>query len=147
MEYVAKHVTQSAILVTKARVLKANALIEIGYINQALLIYKRIIEGKDLPKHASRNSETLSRQDGSNFHYDSKLDYRNDLSPEADENTGVLTFIQKELDGAALQSLKDYCSPALVEEIKTLRCIFMVRLGEPENIENSDKAALRQGLL
>lgn len=49
MEYVAKNIVKSAILVTKARVFKASALIEIGYINEALLIYKRVMEGKDLP--------------------------------------------------------------------------------------------------
>jgi len=69
MEYVAQNVVKSTILVTKARALKANALIEIGYIDQALLVYKRILEGKDLPKHGARSSEVLSRADGPNFHF------------------------------------------------------------------------------
>ena len=93
MEYVAQNVVKSAILVTKARVLKANALVEIGYIDQALLIYKRIIEGKDLPKHGARASESLSRLDGPNYHFGRKDCYHNDLSPEADENQAALALI------------------------------------------------------
>ena len=69
MEYVAQNIVKSNILVTKARALKANALIEIGYIDQALMVYKRILEGKDLPKHGARSSEVLSRTDGPNFHF------------------------------------------------------------------------------
>ena len=111
------------------------------------MIYKRILEGKDLPKHGARSSEVLSRVDGNNFHFAEKDGYRNDLSPESDENTPVITFIQKEIEGEPLTKLKQYCSPGLVEEIKALRCIFLVRLGEPENVENLDKSILRAGLL
>ena len=99
MEYVAQNVVKSPILVTKARVLKANALIEIGYIDQALLIYQRVLDGRDLPKHGSRASEVVNRQDGYNFHYSDQNRYRNDLSPEADENATALQFIQKEVEG------------------------------------------------
>ena len=147
MEYVAQNIVRSAILVTKARVLKATALIEIGYIDEALLVYKRVLEGKDLPKHGARTSEVLSRADGSNFHFAEQDRYRNDLSPEADENQAALRFMQAEIDGAQLQKIKSYCSPGLVEEIKALRCLFMVRLGEPENVENLDKSAQRVALL
>ena len=93
MDYVAQNIVKSSILVTKARVLKANALIEIGYINEALMIFKRILEGKDLPKHGARSSEVLSRVDGNNFHFAEKDGYRNDLNPESDENTPIITFI------------------------------------------------------
>ena len=93
MEYVAQNIVKSSILVTKARVLKTNALIEIGYINEALLVYRRVLEGKDLPKHGARSSEVLSRTDGNNFHYSEKDGYRNDLSPEADENAPALQLI------------------------------------------------------
>ena len=77
-------VVKSALLVTKARVLKALSLVEIGYIDQGLKTYKRILDGKDLPKQGARGSESVSRADGPNFHY--KESYRNDLSPEAEEN-------------------------------------------------------------
>ena len=93
MEYVAQNIVKSSILVCKARVLKANALVELGYINEALMVYKRVLEGKDLPKHGSRSSEAVSRADGFNFHFGDKDGYRNDLSPESDENTPVLQFI------------------------------------------------------
>ena len=93
MEYVAQNVVKSSILVTKARVIKANALVELGYINEALLVYRRVLEGKDLPKHGARSSEVLSRADGTNFHYGDKDGYRNDLSPEADENMPALQMI------------------------------------------------------
>ena len=69
------------------------------------------------------------------------------MSPEADENVQALQFIQKEVDAEPLNRLKQYCSPGLIEDIRTLRCLFMVRLGEPENVENLEKNALRIGLL
>jgi hypothetical protein len=70
MEYVAQNVARSAILVTKARIIKAVALVELGYINEAYMIYKRILDGKDLPKHGSRASEYAGRADGANYHID-----------------------------------------------------------------------------
>ena len=145
MEYVAMYVVKSSILVTKARVFKALALVELGYIDQALKIYKRIMDGRDLPKHGARQSEMLSKADGVNYHY--KESYRNDLSPEADENQSAIQFIQKEIDGEQLSKLKAYCSPTLIEEINFLRCLFMVRLGETENVENLEKSSIRVGLL
>ena len=147
MEYVAQNVVKSAILVTKARVIKATALVEIGYIDQAMQLYKRVLEGKDLPKHGSRVSEVISRADGSNFAFGDKDRFRNDLSPEADENKAAIAFLQKEVEGEPLTKLKGYCSPSLIEEIKTLRSLFMVRLGEPENVENLDKSDIRINLL
>lgn len=147
MEYVALKVVKSAILVTKARVLKTQALIEIGYINEAMLVYKRVIEGKDLPKHGSRFSMNAARIDGPTFSFGRKDCYRNDLSPEAEENATALAFLQSIVEGDKLNKLKSYCSPNLVEEIKALRCLFMIRLGEPENAENLDKAPFRFSLL
>jgi len=147
MEYVAQNVVKSAILVTKARVIKAVALLEIGYIDQALMIFKRVLKGKDLPKHGSRVSEVLAKIDGPNFNFSSKEGYRNDLSPEADENQTALQFLQKDIEEDVLKKLKAYCSPSLLEEIRYLRCLFLVRLGEKENVENLDKASLRSGLL
>ena len=70
MEYIAQNVAKSAVLVTKARIIKAVALVELGYINEAYMIYKRILGGKDLPKHGARASEWASKADGSNYHID-----------------------------------------------------------------------------
>ena len=111
------------------------------------MIYRRILKGKDLPKHGSRASETLAKIDGPNFNFSSKDGYRNDLSPEADENQAALQFLQKDIEEDALKKLKAYCSPSLLEEIRYLRCLFLVRIGEKENVENLDKASLRSGLL
>jgi len=147
MEYVAQKVVKSAILVTKARVLKTQALIEIGYINEALLVYKRITDSKDLPKYGSRFSMNAARTDGATFSFGRKDCYRNDLTPEAEENATALTFMQQTVEGDKLNKLKAYCSPNIIEEIRALRCLFMVRLGEPENAENLEKASFRFGLL
>jgi hypothetical protein len=57
MEYISYQITKSAVLVTKARVLKAIVAINCGYLNEALQIYRRVIEAKDLPKHGTRQSE------------------------------------------------------------------------------------------
>jgi len=54
LEYLAYHVTKSAVIVTKARVLKAITALNCGYINEALVYYRRVIEAKDLPKHGIR---------------------------------------------------------------------------------------------
>ena len=64
MEYIAHSVTKSSVLVTKARISKALALVELGYINEAFTIYKKILLLKNLPKHGLRGSEFSDRQDG-----------------------------------------------------------------------------------
>ena len=46
-----------------------------------------------------------------------------------------------------MSRLKNYCSPNLLEEIRAIRCLFMIRLGENENVENLDKSQIRAGLL
>ena len=56
MEYLASDVTRSQILTVKARLLRAVALAEIGYINEALLTYRRILELKDLPDYGKQKS-------------------------------------------------------------------------------------------
>lgn len=67
MEYVARVVTRSKPLTVKARLLKAQALLEVGLIDEALQIYKRIVSLKDLPGYASRHSEYSLKADGPNF--------------------------------------------------------------------------------
>jgi hypothetical protein len=64
MEYLAKKVTRSKVLTVKARLLKATALVELGYINQSVQIYNRIITMKDLPDYAARPSEQSIKADG-----------------------------------------------------------------------------------
>ena len=69
MEYLATDITKSKILAVKARILKAIALTEIGYINEAFQIYNRILSLKDLPKPGNRASEFVSKKDGKNFFF------------------------------------------------------------------------------
>lgn len=57
MEYVANEIAKSKVLTIKARLLKAIALIEIGYINEAYQIYNRVLSQKDLPKVGGRDSD------------------------------------------------------------------------------------------
>ena len=147
MEYIAQNVTKSVILVTKARIIKAVALVELGYINQAYMIYKRILDSKDLPKHGARSSEYAGKADGSNYHIDQSDKYHNDLTPEDDKNQPALTLLQKELTPEQVDGLRAYCSPSVVEQLQFLRCAFLIRLGEQENVEDLDKAGLRFQLL
>jgi len=86
MEYIAHSVTKSSVLVTKARISKALALVELGYINEAFTIYKKILLLKNLPKHGLRGSEFSERQDGQRFNLNSEDCYYNDLTPENDKN-------------------------------------------------------------
>jgi hypothetical protein len=71
MEYIASEITRSKVLTVKARLLKASALIELGYINEALQIYKRIINMKDLPDYGARHSEHSMKEGGKNFQFPS----------------------------------------------------------------------------
>jgi len=86
MEYVASDITRSKILTVKARLLKASSLLELGYVNEAFQVYRRILSLKDLPDFGSKHSEHSMKHDGPNFQYSSESGYRNDLTPEADEN-------------------------------------------------------------
>lgn len=43
MEYLALTIVKSNVLTLKARVTKAIALVELGYINEAYFIYKKIL--------------------------------------------------------------------------------------------------------
>lgn len=90
MEYIASNVTKSAVLVTKARILKAICAVHAGSMQEALLIYRRIIEVKDLPKHGNRQSENLAIIDGNNFHFDEAIKYYNDLTPENEKNQAAI---------------------------------------------------------
>ncbi len=50
MEYIASDIARSKVLTVKARLMKAIALTEIGYINEAYQMYNRVLSLKDLPK-------------------------------------------------------------------------------------------------
>lgn len=70
MEYLAFDITKSKLLTVKARVLKALALIEIGYINEAYQLYNRILSLKDLPKQGQpRESEYTQKKEGKNYYF------------------------------------------------------------------------------
>jgi hypothetical protein len=71
MEFIAGDVTRSKVLTVKARLLKATALVELGYINEALQIYKRIVHMKDLPDYGARHSEHSMKENGKNFQFPS----------------------------------------------------------------------------
>ena len=147
MEYIAADVARSKVLAVKARLLKASALVELGYINEGLQIYNRILSMKDLPDYGARGSEHSAKQRGKNFQFPSDQVYRNDLSPEADENQAVLKALLEAISEDTEQKLKKFCSPYIIESLQYLRALFLVRLGETENVENADKAELRQQLL
>lgn len=44
-------------------------------------------------------------------------------------------------------SLKQFCSPYIIESLHYLRALFLARIGETENVESSEKAELRKQLL
>lgn len=57
MEYVACDIVRSKILTLKARILRTNAMIELGLINSAVINFKKILSLKSLPDYGSRMSE------------------------------------------------------------------------------------------
>ena len=98
MEFIALKSTKSSVLVVKARLSKATALTELGYINEAYRIYKKILISKSMPKYGDRSSQFAERLDGANFNLAHDDCYYNDLSPEHDRNQPAIQFIQKALD-------------------------------------------------
>jgi hypothetical protein len=148
-EYLAYEVVKSRVLTVKARVMKALALTELGYINEAYQLYNRILSLKDLPKAApSRESELTTKKDGKNFYFPYQQRYHNHLPPEHDKNQEAIQNILKPLPAAeVLTPLKRMCSPYVVELLQYLRCSLLVRLGESENVEMPEKQDLRQQLL
>lgn len=147
MEHIALKVTKSSVLVTKARISKALALVELGYINEAYRIYKKVTMLKNLPKYGDRSSEFSDRIDGNHFNLPFDDAYHNDLSPEHDKNQPAITFIQKPLEAEILAKLKVFCTPYVVEKLQFLRASLLVRIGENQNVENLDKAEKRKEVL
>ena len=65
MEYIASEITRSKLLTVKARVMKAIALTEIGYVNEAYQLYNRVLSMKDLPKIGrTRESDFTMKKEG-----------------------------------------------------------------------------------
>jgi len=101
MEFIALRVTKSAVLVVKARISKALALTELGYVNEAYRIYKKVLLQKNLPKYGDRSSEFSDRMDGAHFNLAFEDCYHNDLSPEHDKNQAAIQFITKPIESEA----------------------------------------------
>lgn len=142
------YVTKSKVLVTKARITKAIALVETGYINEGYQVYRRVVDQKDLPKFGIKDSEVNRRADGSNFFFDrDTIVYYNDLSPEHEKNQPTIEYLLKPVEPTSVADLKKYCSPTVLEMLMYLRSLFLVRLGESENAQGSEREGLRARML
>jgi len=86
LEYLCLHITKSKVLLMKARVTKATALIELGYLNEAYFIYRKLVTLKHMPKYGTRDSTFTARLDGDDFHFSADDCYHNNLSPEDAKN-------------------------------------------------------------
>ena len=106
-----------------------------------------MISLKDLPDYCARHSEFSKKQDGTNFQFPIGESYRNNLSPEADENQAVIKLLLEALPADTEAQLIEFCSPYVLESLHYLRGLFLVRIGEAENVERSEKAELRQQIL
>lgn len=53
----------------------------------------------------------------------------------------------KPLDAPKLEQLKAYCSADVYEMVHYCRAVFLLRVGESENVEALDKAELRVQIL
>jgi hypothetical protein len=70
MEYIAYDISRSKVLTIKARLLKAIALTEIGYLNEAYQLYNRTLSMKDLPKIGrTRETDFTTKKEGKNFYF------------------------------------------------------------------------------
>lgn len=139
LEYLCLHVTKSRVLLVKARVTKATALIELGYLNEAYFVYRKLVNLKHMPKHGTRVSEFASRADGDDFHFDLEDCYHNHLSSEDAKNQPAIQFLQKPIPDDTLSKLKTFATPNVVEMVQYLRCLFLVRVSEQENVELPEK--------
>jgi len=115
MEFIALKVTKSSVLVTKARVTKALALVELGYINEAYRIYKKVLLLKNMPKYGDRLSEFSERIDGSHFNLPFEDCYYNDLTPENDKNQSAISYIMKPIENDVLTKIKQFATPYVLE--------------------------------
>lgn len=143
MEYISSDITKSKQITIKARILKAIALTEIGYINEAYQVYNRILSMKDLSKIGARDSEFTNKKEGKNFYFPFNQRYYNNLPPENDKNTEAIANIQKNLPADILNNFKKFCSPYIVELFQYLRAMMLIRIGESENVEMPEKADFR----
>jgi hypothetical protein len=147
MEYIASDISKSKILIVKARLLKALALTEVGYINEAYQLYNRVLSLKDLSKIGSRESDFTVKKEGKNFYFPYSQRYHNNLPPEHEKNTEAIQNILKVIPPEILTQLKKFCSPYVVELLQYLRCSLLVRIGESENVEAPEKGELRLQVL
>ncbi len=96
MEYIAVEITRSKVLTIKARLLKAIALTEIGYLNEAYQLYNRVLSMKDLPKIGrTRESDFTTKKEGKNFYFPYQQRYHNHLPPEHEKNAEAIQNILK----------------------------------------------------
>lgn len=148
MEYIAAEIAKSKVITVKARVLKAIALVEMGYINEAYQLYNRVLSLKDLPKHGMRDSEFTIKKEGKNFYFPYQQRYHNHLPPEHEKNAEAVQNLLKPLPADVVGQLKKFCSPYVVELLQYMRALALVRLGESENVElPPEKQDLRLSLL
>ena len=90
MEFIASNIAKSSVLTIKARISKPLSLVELGYLNEAYLIYKKILLLKNLPKQGLKGSDFVDRLEGTRFNLNSDDCYFNDLTPEHDKNQPVI---------------------------------------------------------
>jgi len=90
MEFIASSIARSSVLTIKARLSKALALVELGYLNEAYSIYKKILLLKNLPKQGLKGSDFVERLEGPRFNLSSDDCYYNDLTPEHEKNQIVI---------------------------------------------------------
>ena len=69
------------------------------------------------------------------------------MPPEADENQAVLKLLLEAIPETTEHQLMAFCSPYILESLHYLRALFLVRVGETENVVNQEKAESRLNLL
>jgi len=86
MEYISQEITKSKLMTNKARIVKAIALLETGYINESYQIFLKLIGMKNLPTPGSRSSDFKEKKEGKLFFNPLTAKYHNSLPPESDKN-------------------------------------------------------------
>ena len=69
------------------------------------------------------------------------------MAPENDKNKEAIDFLIKPISDDQAKLMKKYLSPSAWEQLNSLKWLFIIRLGESENVEMPEKADFRNGLL
>lgn len=96
-----------------------------------------------MPKNGSRESEYQQKKEGKNFYFPHNQRYYNNMPPEHEKNQEAIANLLKPIAQETIGYFKKYLSSYVLDMLQYTRCLFLIRLGESENVEMPEKADFR----